>query len=260
MITTLNERSSVLCHINSIQTNLFKIKRRRQFIMKKNIILAALFILSAIASINAQNAAGLRIGANWNNVTSKDLSGTIDFKTMSSISAGAFYEFDLGHNFSVQPELNYNEKGFKSDISKDLTLFNVNLPLGANTTTVIKYVDVPVLAKYKFGSTEGVRAYVMAGPSLGYAMNGTIDTRAKVLIDFKVASTPIDLTSNNYKRVEVAGVIGGGVELPISEKAKLFADVRYAKSLMDVYEMPVTGSRFRNQAFGASVGFAINLK
>lgn len=228
--------------------------------MKKNIILAALFFFSALMGLNAQNAVGARVGATWNNVTSQDLSGTIDFKAMSSISAGAFYEMNLGHNFAIQPEINYNEKGFKSDIGKDFTLLGVNLPVGASATTVVKYVDVPVLAKYKFGNTEGVRAYVMAGPSLGYAMSGVIDTRAKVLIDIKVASTPIDLASNNYKRVELAGIIGGGVEIPVSEKAKLFVDVRYSRSLMDVYELPVTGSRLRNQGLGASIGFAINLK
>ena len=228
--------------------------------MNKNIFLASLLSLFTFSALNAQNAAGGRIGASWNNVTSKDLNGTIDFKTMSSYSAGAFYELDLGYNFFVQPEVNYNEKGFRSDLNKDFTLFGVNLPVGANAVTVVRYVDVPVLAKYKFGHTEGVRAYLMAGPSLGYALNGTIDTRAKLLIDFKVASTPIDLTANNYKRLELAGVVGGGVELPIGSVAKIFADVRYSKSLTDVYEMPVTGSRLRNQGFGVGVGVAINLQ
>lgn len=228
--------------------------------MNKSIILAGFISLCAFTSINAQNAAGARIGTTWNNVTSKDLDGTINFKPMSSLSAGAFYELDLGYNFSVQPEVNYNEKGFRSDLNKDFTLFGVNLPVGASAVTVVRYVDIPVLAKYKFGNAEGVRAYLMAGPSLGYALDGTIETRAKLLIDFKVASTPIDMTANNYKRMELAGVIGGGVELPIGDKAKIFADVRYSKSFTDVYEMPVTGSRLRNQGFGVGVGFAINLK
>ena len=227
--------------------------------MKKNIVLAGLFSIVSFASLFAQNAAGLRIGTGWNNVTSKDLNGTVDFKTISTLSAGAFYEVNLGHNFSVQPEINYNEKGFRSDVSKDFTLFNMNLPVGASAVSVIRYVDVPVLAKYKFG-TEGVRAYVMAGPSVGYAMSGNIETRAKVLIDIKVADSPINLTSNNYKRTELAGVIGAGVELPISEKAKLFADARYSRSLTDVYELPVVGTRLRNQGYGVSVGFAVNLK
>lgn len=180
--------------------------------MKKILFLASFLSIATISTMMAQNAAGARVGATWNNVTSKDLNGTVDFKNMSSMSAGAFYEVGLGYNFYVQPELNYNEKGFRSDVNKDLTLFGINLPVGGSAVSVIKYVDVPVLLKYKLGNTEGgVKAYIMAGPSLGYALSGNIETRAKVLIDIKVADSPINLNSNNYKRTELAGVIGAGV-------------------------------------------------
>ena len=228
--------------------------------MKKILFLASFLSIATISTMMAQNAAGARVGATWNNVTSKDLNGTVDFKNMSSMSAGAFYEVGLGYNFYVQPELNYNEKGFRSDVNKDLTLFGINLPVGGSAVSVIKYVDVPVLLKYKLGNTEGgVKAYIMAGPSLGYALSGNIETRAKVLIDIKVADSPINLNSNNYKRTELAGVIGAGVELPIGDRAKFFVDARFAKSLTDVYELPVVGSRLRNQSFGLGVGFALNL-
>lgn len=229
--------------------------------MKKIILLAGFLTLTTLTTLSAQYSAGARIGNTWNNVTSNDLNGTVDFKNMSNISMGAFYELGLGTHFSIQPEVNYNIKGFRSDVSKeDFTLFGINLPLGGSAVTQIRYVDVPVLMKYKMGNTEGgVKAYIMAGPSIGYALSGNIETRGKVLVDFKIADSPINLNSNNYKRTEVAGVVGAGIELPIGERAKIFADARFAKSLTDVYELPVVGSRLRNQSFGIGVGVAFNL-
>ena len=225
--------------------------------MKKNIVLAAIFSVFTFA-INAQNAVGGRLGATWNNAVSRDLNGTLDFTNMSSFSVGAFYELGIDNNFFVQPEINFTEKGFRVEEGTNVNLFGVNLPIGASAVTVVRYLDMPVLAKYKFGNTEGVRAYVAAGPSLGYAMNGTLQTRARLLVDVKIADTPIDLTSTNYNRFELGGVVGAGVEIPVSF-GKIQLDGRYTRSLMDVYELPVVGSRIRNQGFGFSVGFSIDL-
>ncbi|NJN33207.1 MAG: PorT family protein [Saprospiraceae bacterium] len=127
---------------------------------------------------------------------------------------------------------------------------------GANTT--VKYLDIPLALKYSLGAPDGVQFFAMAGPSLGYAISGELETFAKVLIDVRVASTPIDLSAQNYKRFEVGGIVGLGVSAPLGN-GRVFLDGRYTTSFMDVYEVPVVGANVRNQGYGVSLGYIMNL-
>ena len=226
--------------------------------MKKSIFLAAVLTLVSFSFIKAQNVAfGARAGMMWNNVVSGDLDNTIDFKTISTSSIGLVADVKLTNNIAFHPELNYTEKGFKTNIGKDLTLLGVQLPLGARASTVVKYVDAPLTIKYRFGNTEGVSFYAMAGPTLGYALSGKLETSAKVIIDFKIASTPINLNSQNYSRFEVGGIVGAGVNVPVGN-GNFYVDARYTRSFQDVYEVPVIGSKVRNQGFGIGLGYVHN--
>ena len=224
--------------------------------MKKAVIA---IVFSAIAfAANAQTfSLGGRVGYNWNNVSVPNFNGTVNFKTVSSTNFGLVGDIGLTNNFSIQPELNYTQKGFSLQQTGDATLFNVPLPLGVTAKTAINYVEMPILAKYRFG-TEGVRFYVAAGPSMGYALNGNLITYAHAIIDVKVATVPINFSQVNYKPFEVGGVASAGVELPIG-KAKLLLDVRYQHGFNKVYQVPVIGSDVKNTAFGASIGFAVPL-
>jgi Outer membrane protein beta-barrel domain len=227
--------------------------------MKKNILVAGLLSVFAITFMNAQNVAvGLRAGASWQNVQSKDITA-VSFNNISVASFGAVADISLTNNITFHPELNYTEKGFKSNVGTDLSLFGTTLPIGARVNTTVKYIDMPLAIKYNFGNTEGVHFYGMAGPTLGYAMSGQLESYAKVLIvDVKLSTTPIDLTAQNYKRFEVGGMLGAGVSFPIGN-GNLFMDARYTHSFMDVYEVPVVGAKVRNQGFGFSLGYSINL-
>jgi hypothetical protein len=223
--------------------------------MNKNIFLVACFSFFSIAFVNAQKVAvGARAGIMWNNVVSGDLANTLDFKTISTSSVGLVADVALTNNLAFHPELNYTEKGFKTNIGKDLTLLGVQLPLGAKASTVVKYVDVPLTIKYKFGNTEGVNFYAMAGPTFGYALSGKLETSAKILIDIKIATTDINLASQNYTRFEVGGMVGAGMNVPVGN-GNFFIDARYTRSFQDVYEVPIIGSKVRNQGFGVGLGY-----
>jgi hypothetical protein len=226
--------------------------------MKKNIFLAVCFSVFSFSFLSAQSIAlGARAGMMWNNVVSGDLDNTIDFKTISTSSIGLVADVKLTDNIAFHPELNYTEKGFKTNIGKDLNLLGVQLPLGARASTVVKYVDMPLTIKYNFGNTEGVNFYAMAGPTLGYALNGKLETSAKVIIDIKIASTPINLASQNYARFEVGGIVGAGMNVPVGN-GTFYIDARYTRSFQDVYEVPIIGSKVRNQGFGVGLGYLHN--
>ena len=224
--------------------------------MKKSILAIAVLALASFATISAQTfSLGAKVGYNWNNVTAPAFNGTLDFKKMTNTNFGLVAQIGLTDNFSIQPELNYVQKGFRIQESKDLNLYNVPIPLGVSAVTAIKYIDIPLLAKYKFRG-EGASGYVFAGPSVGYALSGNLETHAQVIIDIKVASTNINLDAVDYKRFEVGGVVGAGFEVPIG-RAKLFGEARYTQGFNDVYEVPVIGARVKNNGFGLSAGFTV---
>jgi hypothetical protein len=227
--------------------------------MKKNILLAGIFSILSTATIFAQNMAiGARAGMMWQNVVSQDLSSALDFNTISTPSVGLVANIGLTDNIAFHTELNYTEKGFKTNIGQDLTLFGLNLPVGARATTIVKYVDMPLAIKYTLGNTEGVHFYAMGGANLGYAMSGEISSSLKLLIDINVNKTAINMSSQNYKRFEVGGIAGVGMNVPVGN-GNFYIDARYNRSFQDVYEVPIVGAKVRNQGFGIGLGYLMTL-
>ncbi len=222
------------------------------------IITIVIALLSSF-SLQAQVSIGFRTGTQWANIAvSEGLEGlTPDFKNITGYSFGAVVEIPVGAHFAIQPELAFTRKGFgiKEDIG--LELFDIPLPLGLRNDSRFGYLEMPVLAKYKFGN-QAVQAYVMAGPSVGYATHGRIVTRARLLLDFKVLDQPIDLDAVNYERIELGAVAGAGVNFNLGG-VQLFVDGRYSRGFTQVYDIPVIQDRVSNRGFGLNAGllFAI---
>jgi hypothetical protein len=80
----------------------------------------------------------------------------IDFHGLTRWGAGAVLEIRLTENLSVVALPMYLGKGAESEVVADV---QVRVELG--------YVEVPVLAKYAFGSGNW-RPFVSAGPSIGF--------------------------------------------------------------------------------------------
>lgn len=217
-------------------------------------IAAAIFFLTS-TSVKAQNFIGGRVSLAFQNVSAPSLNGQVSFNTISTYTIGAVSEFGLSPNLSIQPELNYAEKGFKvNPDAGNISILGTTINLGGSAVTSVKYIDLPVLLKYKFGEPDGVRWYVTAGPTFGYAASGSVDTYADVIIKVKLLSMPIDFTANGFNQFEVGGAIGGGVEIP-TNNGKFFADVRYTRGFTDVYTIPTIGVAVHNTGIGIGIGY-----
>ena len=228
--------------------------------MKKQIVFAviAFVFLLLTTTVQAQNFLGIRSSLAFQNVSAPSLNGQLSFNTISTYTIGAVGEFNLSPNFSVQPELNYAEKGFKVNANAGgISVFGSTINLGGSAVTSFKYVDMPVLLKYKFGDEGGMRWYVTAGPTFGYATSGSLDTYADVIIKVKLTSTPIDFTANGFNQFELGGAVGGGFEIPVGDN-KFFADVRYTHGFSDVYTVPTIGVAVRNTGLAIGVGYMFN--
>jgi hypothetical protein len=192
--------------------------------------------------------------------TGATVNGIADFlpspNHIDNYSVGIFGQYSLGNGFSFQPELLLSQKGFSVREDFDVNIFDFDVPLGIEARTKIKYVEMPLLAKYTFG--ENVGFYLEGGPSLGYAVDADIEERAHLLIDFNIGQQDIDLSKDLYNRWEVAGLVGAGVTIPAGA-ASIDLGMRYQHSITDMLDNPIIDVRLRNYglSFGAGIKFNI---
>ena len=227
--------------------------------MKKKAMFMFLLTVFAYPLIFAQVQIGIRVGAGLGNVSTPTIIDLVapDFHYLPGLDIGVLSEFTLTENFALQSELNFREKGFRMHENMDVNLFNLDIPLGVRVDTRIRYLDMPILLKYKFGAGS-VRGYLAAGPEVGYALNGRIKTKANFLIDWNLTNTNINLDGIGYERWSVGGVAGAGVEFATGN-GTFFADVRYQQGFTDSFQLPVVELDIRNHGFGFGVGYKIAL-
>jgi len=178
-----------------------------------------------------------------------------NFLNLNEANLGLMVEIPVAGGFSVQPELAFTTKGFGLKQGLDTELLGVNLPLEARAETRVRYVEVPLLAKYSFGQ-DALKAYFTAGPTLSYATKGQIDARANVLVELDLGSTDINLDAINYNRLDVGATIGAGMEYDFGP-VKPFVDVRYYRGFSELYDIPLVQEKVRNRGYGFNVGLMV---
>jgi len=224
----------------------------------KKVINTVLFALLTFA-LSAQTSIGIRGGLNFANVPAPSgISNLLPiFKPAKGASVALVTEMGIGKNFAIQPELAYHQKGFALKAGLDFLLFNVDVPLGIKAVTKVNYLEAPILGKYKFGSGK-VGGYVVAGPTIGYALNGRFTTKAQVLIDIKITDEKLDLANLGYNRFELGGILGAGVNFKTGN-GNLFIDARYARGFTNVYDVPFVDLKLKNKGVSINVGMMIPL-
>ena len=125
--------------------------------MKKLIFISLFAITVGISAKAQQFSVGLKAGANISNFTGGDFSD-VKKKSLVGFYGGAYMNFWLGSNFSIQPEALISTQGAKFEAD------------GTTENYKLTYVTVPVMAKYK--SDGGF--YVEAGPQVGFKISESI--------------------------------------------------------------------------------------
>lgn len=226
--------------------------------MKKIMMICAASICMAYTAL-AQFTIGPRAGVTLNKISTPDLIDLVipDLEYVPGFEWGVTSEYAINDNFSIMAEALYRDKGFRVREATDVKVFNLDVPLGVRVDTRLRYLDIPIMAKYAFGKGT-TRGYVMAGPQVGYAMNGRLKTRANLLLDFNLTNTKIPLDGLGHNRFDVGGVVGVGAEFDTGN-GKLFFDARYQQGFLDSFDVPVVRLNIRNHGFGFGVGYKISI-
>jgi len=176
--------------------------------IKTTLLLLFCFVTNTVI---AQQYFGMKIGANLASfILNEEEDGfESEIGSFLGVSTTVYYQLPLSTNFSIQPQLNYIQKGAEiiSDIDEGITF-------------IFTYVDLGFMGKYTFDSDD-IKPYVYVGPVIGYALS------AKGKDNLSGETIKLDFEDDlDFTRIEYGLNIGGGVAFPM-DFGEITVDMRY---------------------------------
>lgn len=179
-----------------------------------------------MATAGAQSAAptpprrfGITAGVNSATFGGSDAE---DAKRRTSGMIGVLLVAPVTPVFAIQPELLYTMKGAKFN---DGTF---------EATLKMNYVEIPVLARFDFASSGGVKPFFYVGPAISFKLS------CDVSASFQGATSTSDCDQAsegeaNVKSVDYGAIVGAGLAFDVS--GRMFTlGARYDHSLSKVSE------------------------
>ena len=219
--------------------------------------LMAFLLVTMSIQLSGQTTFGLRGGTTFNTVSQTQTLDAVtpDLDYLVGFSGAVYANVPISQSLSFQPELAYSQKGFSLAQGANIDLFGAPLPIGVRANTRFDYVEAPLLLKANFGSQD-VKAFVMAGPSVGYALSGRVKTQASGLLEMNLTNTEINLDAINYERFELGGVVGAGVAFDTGF-GTVSVDGRFQQGFTELYDIPLVSERVRNRGFAINAGISV---
>lgn len=163
--------------------------------------------------------------------------GLIDDSARLGFGAGAWLAIPLGPRLSLQPELNYVQKG-RSLGTIEVT-DDAGNPIGTvDVTEAVDYLEFPLLLRVSLPSNGLASPYLVVGPVAGVL----VSQKLKVGGTFS-ASTASDL----FKSTDLGAALGAGVELG-DGPFRMTLETRYTLGLTtatkDIYSTDANNGAF----------------
>jgi len=221
----------------------------------RNIAITIFGMLWTAIVLQAQFSAGIKSGVLINDVHVE--SGAVNLNKLihpiTGYNIGAFSNYQLNEDWSLQGELLYKHSGFQISEGTSVDILGLDVPLGVTARTTVNYLEVPLLVQYKH-RLGGITGYINAGPSLNYALNGHVKTVANSILDFNINTTHLNLSSDRYNRLGVAANIGAGIEYDTSDDIYVHANIRYTSDFSSQVEVPIIEAGVRNSSWALGLG------
>ncbi len=185
-----------------------------------------LLILMTGYNSHAQAKVGIRAGVMSSKQEVQDGDITENYKSKLGADIAFVADFPIGI-VSISPEFHWLQKGGKiEDLSGTV----------GEVSKTFNYLEIPLLVKLNLGKPIGF--FLLAGPSIGYLLNGT---------DKDMDGQTDDIDLDFYKRAEFGAHVGGGIGLgPIK------LDIRYIFGLTDISD-DSNDIQITNSSLGAGV-------
>ncbi len=165
---------------------------------------------------------GLKAGVALDNQNLPHLISGITQGTYLGVTGGAFADIQVVDFLSVQPEVDFIQKGLQLNFDPLMTAVS-------NQTQVYNYLEFPLLLKLQTGLAPGLKGYLLTGPALNVLLNENIT------FAFRDGTPPESADDTKYiQGSQWSLTFGGGVELE-----GLILDIRYDLGLDSATETSV---------------------
>ena len=173
-------------------------------------------------------------GGNYISGTKSTMLGTefIQLDPIYSFSGGLIVKHHLSDQIAVRSGLNYQKRGFSFTEGTSVDVFGIDIPLGVEVRNEINYLEVPLMLEYKIPVNSSIQPYIAGGLAFAYGMNGNLTTRAQTILDFNVTNTALNLSSNDYNRVDISTQLMAGVQIP-SGNSHFLVELGYGQAIND---------------------------
>ena len=204
--------------------------------MKQKLIILFLFG-TIVTSISAQNSLdritiGLKGGLNISELKSSNPNE----KSLTGLLGGIFVSVPVSNRFSCQPEIVYAQMGGK--YSTDGTAW-ATLP-SSSISFYLKYIDVPVLLKYRINKSN---FSLLAGPQVSFLLSAKSE----------VLNESYDVKSI-FKGTDIRSVFGA--EYILLKGFNISA--RYQLGILNINSS--SSSTVKNNAFSFTLGYTLDSK
>jgi len=190
----------------------------------KSLALAITLLISGVSF--AQNFHyGIKAGTNFA-VQSEIADYFQNNNIRTGLSAGAFGNMDINNWLNLQAEVNYDQKGGKTETS----------------TLKYDYLTVPVLAKFSLGKSDNTKLKfnINAGPYAGFLLNAETEIE-DVTTDIK----------DNTEEFEFGVIAGFGIKYPIANN-NIVLDLRMGLGLTSYDKIDTDPN---NKYIGITLGY-----
>jgi opacity protein-like surface antigen len=224
--------------------------------MKRSFTKVVLIGLGLICMASATHAEttvdfGVKGGLNFANLSTDngfeiEDSVFVDMNSRMGMAGGAFVAFNVAKGVAIQAEFLYSQKGAKFDT----TLMVETIPVDAEFTFKLDYIEIPVLLRYSIPTQSSVSPVLFAGPAL--AIKSTSKLKLKASAYGQSASETVDI--EDVKSTDFGFVFGGGLDIALG-RGKLVFDGRYTLGLTSVDDSPYEED-IKNKAISVTAGYA----
>lgn len=211
-------------------------------------------------TMNAQTTLGARVGANFGLASVNGLADLVtpDISPLNTFTGGITVNHRLDDKLSITSGVHYKRKGFILEEMVGVEVFGVDLPVGGSVETRLDYLEVPLLLNIAFNRDNKIQPYIEFGPAFSYAIQGSLQPRAQVIIEFNLPAIDLDLSRDIYSRFEVAGQGVAGLKIPYGG-GEFDLGVSYTHAFTDMLKDPILNIEIRNFGIGIHAGFAMPL-